>query len=1005
MGENTLWLATAMCLVSLAAPGQEVVVQGQGISRTLAVQDGNLRTVAFRNEIAGRSIRADGPEFVVTAEEDNRRFTSDDFDVVSLEKTADGAVARLRGFDVDVELRYTASDKGPWLYKQITFTNNGTNVIPLRTVEVERLRLQDECVAYAVDPKFPSVADWGQPVYSESLWFGVEFPATRSSALADGTIFLRHHPGLDIATGGGTYAAKRAVVGAAPAGDVQDAFLNYVATLAPRQDPPEAHIYWNGFRVIKPPNRTEQGLKMIEYAKKLKEQTGFVFDGWSYDAGFDMYRADGLFVPNEPEIWDKTREALAPVGTPLGFWTSFSCIYDTPTHAWGKTQGYELQHDASYCLAGPKYYAAIKARLEEIVSTYGMNTINFDGMHQGQGFGCNQPGHGHRVGDGDEAGVYANERVVENKLAIFESLRAINPKIVLDLFVCNEWASPWWLMHLDGVHTVAGDTLGCDIPSPWLRDELITVRDIQVWDEHKRLRRQFPLWGEDLYGTQVRADHLIDNIVVTGESMAERWEDEYVMALVGRGAVSNSIMCSDLGVIDQSRGGLKFLGEVGNWTRRNARLFRDTRLLGGDPARREPFGYAHADGNGRVLVALRNPWIEPRRFNLRLDESIGLAQTGEGVHVCVVYPYRQSFEAKRWGEAVDVPLQDYQVLLLEVRTDARRFEGVPDNARWDVMADGELVVFDAKPMAEPAGRVKAAPGEGFLGLTGRVTAPEGVENVELRFMAQAPMFGAPRPEGDVGILHTNAGEVAGETHTRDRAHGADDCWTLFQVNDPGDHEISTRFHGMGRFNVGAWAVANYRLEGRPTGQKVPAAEELFPVFAADEDRRVATLMSERTAVPGMGPVPGPGTPLAYAFDMLVEQKNGFGEMGWNASGWPVDPKLRIGGKEYGHGLGVHAPARAVFDIGGRFKVFRADVGLHGIPAEHKADKNVFGSCRFIVKGDGKELFASGVRREGDAPLTLAVDVTGVHRLELITDDGGDSNWDDLATWGHARVEP
>ena len=46
---------------------------------------------------------------------------------------------------------------------------------------------------------------------------------------------------------------------------------------------------------------------MIEYAA-AKELTGFTFDGWSYDAGFDMYRPDALFVPNEADIWDKTRE-------------------------------------------------------------------------------------------------------------------------------------------------------------------------------------------------------------------------------------------------------------------------------------------------------------------------------------------------------------------------------------------------------------------------------------------------------------------------------------------------------------------------------------------------------------------------------------------------------------------------------------------------------------------------------------------------------------------------
>ena len=959
--------------------------------------DGHLRTTSITNAVAGRTLRVAGPEFVLT-HGDGESTTSDAFSVTSLESTPKGQRARLESSALGLRalIDYEGEAGSAVLRKRITFTNTGANPFLLRTVELEHLRIVDEPVLYAANPAFSQIGDWGQPVFTESLWFGVEFPATRSSAMADGTIFLRQHPGIELAPGE-SYTTKTSVIGAAAAGQVQDAFHDYIAGLCPVPDPPRANIYWNGFRVIKPPNRTPQGLAMIEYAKKLKDLTGFTFDGWTYDAGFDMYRPDALFVPNEPDIWRETRAALKPIDTPLGMWTSFSCIFDTPTHAWGKTQGYELQHDASYCLAGPVYYAAIKKRLEDLVAEYGMNTINFDGMYWGQGFGCNQPGHGHLVGEGTEAGAYATERVVENKLKIFQSLREINPKIVLDLFVCNEWASPWWLMTLDGVHTVAGDTLGCDIPSPWLRDELITVRDIQVWQEHRGLERQFPLWAEDLYGTQVRADHLIDGVEVTGEDMAARWEDEFVLALVGRGAVANHIICSDLGVLDRSPGGLRFLGEAGNWVRANSDIYRDWKLIGGEPAKRQPYGYAHSDGEGRSLVALRNPWIEPRTFALSVDEALG-THADEAVYVNVVYPYRHTFAAAKSGGVVEVLLADYEVMLLEVRTASRQLANVEENTDWTVDEDGHLrTLHPPEKMDAPSGTLFADAEAGVLRIHGQVSVPAFSQTCQLQLM----LLPENAPFEPMHILVDGAPRE-GQWHRRNRAQGKTDAWLLLPLL-PEDREIDVALRGSGPIEFGAWCVANFALNaGSPAAVEAP--DNLFPVFADMDRRRIGSLLAPQKIVMPLPPLPdGQAVNLSEFRNRCLSAKVGFFSVGWDTSCWPADRTLRIGDATYERGIGVHSPSELTFQIDGAFATFEALAGMHTIDPAKKADPNVLGSAQFIVEGDGKVLFSSDVLREGDTALAISVPVAGVRELILRTTDGGDNPWDDLCTWAEPRV--
>jgi hypothetical protein len=107
--------------------------------------------------------------------------------------------------------------------------------------------------------------------------------------------------------------------------------------------------------------------------------------------------------------------------------------------------------------------------------------------------------------------------------------------------------------------------------------------------------------------------------------------------------------------------------------------------------------------------------------------------------------------------------------------------------------------------------------------------------------------------------------------------------------------------------------------------------------------------------------------------------------------------LSIAGRRYPWGIGMHACAGMTFDIGGRYRVFAADVGLDTVSGSQ-------GSVRFIVKGDGRERFRSEVVRGTDGrALSIRVPVDGVKKLTLEVDDGGDLDLGDLANWGSARV--
>ncbi len=126
----------------------------------------------------------------------------------------------------------------------------------------------------------------------------------------------------------------------------------------------------------------------------------------------------------------------------------------------------------------------------------------------------------------------------------------------------------------------------------------------------------------------------------------------------------------------------------------------------------------------------------------------------------------------------------------------------------------------------------------------------------------------------------------------------------------------------------------------------------------------------------------------------VRQAHGQPQSGANVMGGP----LTVAGKEYERGIGTHAVSSWKLQLAGKGRRLSGLAGLTDSPG------NETGSCEFIIRGDGRELWNSGKMLEGDAARPFAVDLSGVGELELAVTDGGDNNWSDHAAWLEPRLE-
>ncbi len=118
------------------------------------------------------------------------------------------------------------------------------------------------------------------------------------------------------------------------------------------------------------------------------------------------------------------------------------------------------------------------------------------------------------------------------------------------------------------------------------------------------------------------------------------------------------------------------------------------------------------------------------------------------------------------------------------------------------------------------------------------------------------------------------------------------------------------------------------------------------------------------------------------------------KVGWGQAAYDRLPDpgaiVSLGGELAVRSIYAHAPARHVWDLGGKWKRLEGAAGL--------ADGKSGGSVDFRIVGDGRELWKSGKLEEGMRK-PFGINVSGVKKLELITGDGGDGTFTDWAMWG------
>ncbi|PSL06928.1 alpha-galactosidase-like protein [Haloactinopolyspora alba] len=269
----------------------------------------------------------------------------------------------------------------------------------------------------------------------------------------------------------------------------------------------------------------------------------------------------------------------------------------------------------------------------------------------------------------------------------------------------------------------------------------------------------------------------------------------------------------------------------------------------------------------------------------------------------------------------------------------------------------------------------------FLYLPGTVTAGEGAD-VEGRFTTALTV----RPP-----VELTAPPAASPASSPDASAPVTVTVPVANVSDR-EQVVDVEVSGLGFWR----ADTPSRQVTVPAGESAEATVELFPDGDTGWTTVDVTVGHGGTTV-GSGRVDVVSGGRHVSDWEWTDETNGWGPAERDTSNGEDQPgdgaRMSINGREYGKGVGAHAPSRIGLDLAGRCSRFQTDIGVD--------DEIAGGSVRFRVLADGAEIFASPVLTQSDDARWVDLDVTGVDRLELVVDDGGDGIAQDHGDWAGA----
>lgn len=691
---RTMIAVTTMVLLPATAVGaQELVLQNEHVRRVLTFDGQVWRTTQFARADGSRALRVRSDEFLALLFDD-REVTLDQYraagqpkrdTVAGVQRVTIRYVRRapITNAPAAVTIHYLLG-RDPYLRKEVRLELSAGDSVD--RLEVERFTTERPATR----------GGRGEPVLIDGNWFfGIEYPAsyTRHTDgntpaawsgpydrlgnysfidLANrdverqpraGLVRLMHFPGYAKQQPDGEWmsASKTAVAGVRGSQPTTElAFLDYLDRI---RRPVRSFLHYNNWY-----DRAGKRLSIANFVdstfltfKRQLAPFGVQLDAMVPDDGWQdrrsIYQPNPQQFPNGMADLEALGTALRGAGTQMGLWIALNG-YNSDID-WGVANGYvEADRNAHfrrfkryYSVTHPKYNAAIREQLTQLITRGGVQYLKHD-FNEMADTGA---GRGHPATD-----RHGHEASVDATIELLALERRLNPHIYQN--VTNWiWFSPWWLQHANNLWMLASDAGEFrDRPELSLLVMAAAYRDVH-------LRRA---WGDAATRPLVPISHLMTHgIIYTDSKYAQSAEPlrdfaDHVMMYYMRGVQLKEWYITPRLL---SKEQWEVLGRATRWSQEHVRTLANAVLVGGDPARGEPYGYMAWNGD-RGILAVRNPGPGEAELVAPFDASTWYrGRTGREFRARVVYPYQNDWPARiRSGDSIRVTVPGHSVVVFHL---------------------------------------------------------------------------------------------------------------------------------------------------------------------------------------------------------------------------------------------------------------------------------------------------------------------------------------------------
>jgi hypothetical protein len=623
-------------------------------SRTIGIQEGVLSHTCLYNRLTDKNIYIEAEEFEVWLKND--KLKASEFKVKDVKAEEEHILVTLAHPEkpLEVELHYQGKPGSFFIQKWLVlFPKDGASFFVDRIV-LEKFKPWCE-------PR--SFFGPGQPVYVGDTFFGVEYPSSQNE-ISEGQVFCSYLVGLTVGEQG--LVSKKSVYGVSEPGKVEHRFLEYVDDI--RAHPVRPFLLYNTWYDLRHFSANQVIASLKGFQEKFNDPYSIMFDSVVLDSGWDNYLDCWSPHPRRfPEGFAPVREEARNSGAQLGLWMSplGGYVWRQWARLFGSVgKGYEKSWQG-FCIAGPKYHEWFKNRMITYMRQEEVNYFKLDNLTTS----CGNPKHGHRIGK------YAQAGLTDAFIDILDAVRAENKEVMLNI-TRGAWLSPWWLMHADVVWVGGMDYFYSGKGTK--RQRAINYRDQIMYKRFGEEKAQFPLNSLMTHGIIKGKKQLLGEKDARASQSSKSIKDfqDDCMMYFGRGVMMWELYLSPDTLSGQE---WEFLAHTIKWARKSWPLLARSRMVLGDPALEQVYGYWHELGQDGLLF-VRNPKDMPQKALLIWSEILENKNMEVQLQE-VLYPGEEKLAHKLISGGIEVAMKPFQTLALEIKLKPRSATEAPEHQR------------------------------------------------------------------------------------------------------------------------------------------------------------------------------------------------------------------------------------------------------------------------------------------------------------------------------------